>query len=104
MLMLIILALNYSILMVIAPQYATFGPQTFCDRAPEPPLHQPDCSNNKDLIKPCSELADNPAAQRVCTPCIGSTLLNRVTLNFPFFGAVFFWAQFLFLGRGFFFL
>ena len=99
MLMLIILALNYSISMVVAPQYATFGPQTFCDHAPGPPLDQPDCSNNKDIIRPCSELADSPAAQRVCTPSIGSTFLNRVTLNFPFFGAVFFWAQFLFLGR-----
>ncbi|KAJ5369945.1 uncharacterized protein N7496_006037 [Penicillium cataractarum] len=98
MLMLIILALNYSISMVVAPQYATFGPQTFCDHAPGPPLDQPDCSNNKDIIRPCSELADSPAAQRVCTPSIGSTFLNRVTLNVPFFGAVFFWAQFLFLG------
>ncbi|KAJ6003861.1 hypothetical protein N7540_013143 [Penicillium herquei] len=98
MLMLIILALNYSISMVVAPQYATFGPQTFCDHAPGPPLDQPDRSNNKDIMKPCSELADSPAAQRVCTPSIGSTFLNRVTLNFPFFGAVFFWAQFLFLG------
>lgn len=103
MLMLIILGLNYSISMVVAPQYATFGSQTFCDRVPEPPLNLPDCSNNKDLIKPCSELADSPAAQRVCTPCVGSIFLNRVTLNFPFFGAAFFWAQFLFLGREFFF-
>lgn len=99
MLMLIILALNYSISMVVAPQYATFGPQTFCDRAPETSLGQPDCSNNRDLIKPCSELAENPAAQRVCTPSVVSTFLNRVTLNFPFFGVVFFWAQFFFLGK-----
>jgi LMBR1 domain-containing protein 1 len=99
MLMLIILALNYSISMVVAPQYATFGSQTFCDRFPEPPLNLPDCSNSQDLIKPCSELAGSYAAQRVCTPCVGSTFLNRITLNFPFFGAVFFWAQFLFLGR-----
>jgi len=98
MLTLIILALNYSLLMLVAPHYATFGPQTFCDRAIEPPLDQPDCSNNKDLIKPCSELAYHPAAQRICTPSIGSTILNRVTINFPFFGNMFFWAQFLFLG------
>ncbi|KAJ5454997.1 hypothetical protein N7530_012766 [Penicillium desertorum] len=98
MLMLIILAFNYSISMLVAPQYATFGPQSFCDRAPESPLDQSDCSNNKQFIKPCSVLADNPAAQQVCTPSIGSTLLNSVTLNFPFFGVVFFWAQFLFLG------
>jgi LMBR1 domain-containing protein 1 len=99
MLILITLALNYSIPMLVAPQYATFGPQTFCDRAPEPPLDQSDCSNNKHSIKPCSELPDNPAAQQVCTPSIVSTFLNRVTLNFPFFGIVFFWAQFLFLGK-----
>ncbi|KAJ5936429.1 lysosomal cobalamin transporter [Penicillium verhagenii] len=98
MLMLIILALNYSISMVVAPQYATFGPQTFCDRAMVGRLEQPDCSNHKDLIKPCSELAENPAAQRVCTPSVVSTFLNRITLNFPFFGVVFFWAQFFFLG------
>lgn len=99
MLMLIILALSYSISMLLAPQYATFGLQTFCDRAPEPPLDQPDCSNNKNSIKPCSGLTDNPAAQQVCTPSIASTFLNRITLNYPFFGAVFFWAQFLFLGK-----
>ncbi|KAJ5663768.1 lysosomal cobalamin transporter [Penicillium longicatenatum] len=98
MLMVIILALNYSISMIVAPQYATFGPQTFCDRAPGTLLEQPDCTNYKDLIKPCSELADNPAAQQVCTPSVVSTFLNRVTLNYPFFGVVFFWAQFLFLG------
>ncbi|KAJ5088159.1 lysosomal cobalamin transporter [Penicillium angulare] len=98
MLMLMILALNYSVSMVAAPQYATFGPQTFCDRAPRLPLEQPDCSNHKDLIKPCSELAENPAAKSVCTPSIASTFLNRVTFNFPFFGVVFFWAQFFFLG------
>lgn len=98
MLMLIILALNYSISMVVAPQYATFGPQTFRDRASGAPVEQPHCSDNEYIIKPCSELAENPAAQQVCTPTIISTFLNRVTLNFPFFGAVFFWGQFLFLG------
>jgi LMBR1 domain-containing protein 1 len=99
MLMLTILALNYSVSMVVAPQYATFGPQTFCDRAPGPDGEQPDCSNDKDLIKPCSELEDNDAAKRVCTPSVASTILNRVTMNFPFFGIIFFWAQFIFLGK-----
>ncbi|KAJ6145222.1 lysosomal cobalamin transporter [Penicillium chermesinum] len=98
MLMLVILALNYSISMIVAPQYATFGPQTFCDRQPNSPGGRSDCSKHQDLIKPCSELADSPAAQQVCTPSVASTFLNRVTLNFPFFGVVFFWAQFIFLG------
>lgn len=99
MLMLTILALNYSVSMVVAPQYATFGPQTFCDRPPGPAGEQPDCSDNRDLIKPCTELGDNGAAMRVCTPSVASTILNRVTLNFPFFGIIFFWTQFIFLGR-----
>ncbi|KAJ6120261.1 LMBR1-like membrane protein [Penicillium sp. IBT 18751x] len=98
MLMLIILALNYSVSMLVAPQYATFGPQTFCDRATTSPLEQPDCSDSRDLIKPCSETAVHPAAQQVCTPSVVSTFLNRLTLNYPFFGVVFFWAQFFFLG------
>lgn len=99
MLMLTALALNYSLSMVVAPQYATFGPQTFCDRHSGLLDGQPDCSNSKYLIKPCSELADNSAAKRVCTPSVASTFLNRVTINFPFFGIVFFWAQFIFLGK-----
>jgi LMBR1 domain-containing protein 1 len=59
---------------------------------------QPDCSEHKDLVKPCSELATNASAQNVCTPSVLSTFINRVTINFPFFGVVLFWAQFAFLG------
>jgi LMBR1 domain-containing protein 1 len=98
MLMLAILALNYSISMIVAPQYTTFGPQTFCDRSLDSTGIQPDCSKTKHLVKPCSEAIDDEAAKRVCTPSVASTLLNRVTINFPFFGAIFFWAQFAFLG------
>ncbi|KNG80364.1 lysosomal cobalamin transporter [Aspergillus nomiae NRRL 13137] len=98
MLMLIILALNYSTSIILAPQYATYGPQTFCDRELGFPEKQPDCSGAKHLIRPCSEVADSLAAKQVCTPSVASTFLNRVTINFPFFGAMFFWAQFAFLG------
>ncbi|KAE8390676.1 putative lysosomal cobalamin transporter [Aspergillus alliaceus] len=97
-LMLIILALNYSTTMMIAPQYATYGRQTFCDRKLGFSEQQPDCSNAQHLVKPCSELADNLVAQQVCTPSVASTFLNRVAINFPFFGAIFFWGQFAFLG------
>ncbi|GAM38779.1 hypothetical protein TCE0_033f09791 [Talaromyces pinophilus] len=100
MLTLITIALNYSMSMIVAPQYATFGPQTFCDKPTSHPGAQPDCSDDKDkdLIKPCTELADNPAAKEVCTPSVVSTFFNRVTLNFPYFGVIIFWAQFAFLG------
>ncbi|KAF1959334.1 putative lysosomal cobalamin transporter [Byssothecium circinans] len=98
MLNLIVLAINYSIAMIVAPQYATFGPQTFCDRQPRHPGEQPDCTNDKARIIPCTELSSNSAANAVCTPSVLSTFINRVTINFPFFGVVLFWAQFAFLG------
>lgn len=98
MLTLITLAINYSIAMMVAPQYATFGPQTFCDHPPKHPGEQPDCSMHQNHIIPCSETSSSPQAKNVCTPSVASTFLNRVTINFPFFGVVDFWAQFVFLG------
>ncbi|TGO11136.1 hypothetical protein BTUL_0117g00320 [Botrytis tulipae] len=97
MLTLIILAINYSIAMLIAPQYAIYGAQTFCASPTKFPGDQPDCSNHPELIKTCSELSSGEGAEKVCTPSVVSTFLNRVTVNFPFFGALAFWAQFVFL-------
>ncbi|PWY72540.1 membrane receptor [Aspergillus sclerotioniger CBS 115572] len=97
MLILAILALDYSIPMFIAPQYATFGPQTFCDRSPSPLGKQLDCLNNRHLVKPCSDSTNNVAAKQVCTSSVTSRFLNRVTISYPFFGMVFFWSQFVFL-------
>jgi len=94
MLTLMMLAINYSIAMIVAPQYATFGPQTYCDRPARHPTEQPDCSRNRHLIRPCTL----DAGRGICTPSVVSTFLNRVTLNFPVFGALMFWAQFFFLG------
>jgi LMBR1 domain-containing protein 1 len=98
LLTLMTLAINYSIAMMVAPQYATFGPQTFCDHPPKHPGEQPDCTKHTNHIIPCSEATENPGARNVCTPSVVSTFLNRVTVNFPFFGVVDFWAQFVFLG------
>ncbi|KAL9093952.1 MAG: hypothetical protein Q9165_003875 [Trypethelium subeluteriae] len=98
LLTLIVLALNYSIAMLVAPQYATFGPQTYCDMPVNDETTQPSCKEHPDAIKPCSELASNPAAHNVCTPSVVSTFINRINVDFPFFGVVDFWAQFAFLG------
>ncbi|KAG9565959.1 hypothetical protein KCU71_g5023, partial [Aureobasidium melanogenum] len=98
MLTLIVFAINYAVAMMVAPQYATFGPQTYCDRPTHHPDQQPDCSNHHKAIRSCREAADNPVARMVCTPSVVSTFLNRITINFPFFGIVDFWAQFAFLG------
>ncbi|KAI9668970.1 MAG: hypothetical protein M1829_005198 [Trizodia sp. TS-e1964] len=98
MLALIVLAINYSLAMIVAPQYATYGPQTFCTREPKHPGEQPDCSNHPEMIFACTELSEHAAAKDVCTPSVVSQFLNRITFNFPFFGMVDFWAQFAFLG------
>lgn len=98
MLTLIMLAINYSIAMIVAPQYAIYGAQTFCSNPPRHPDAQPDCSKHPELIQPCSELSSDIASKNVCTPSVVSTFLNRVVFNFPFFGVLTFWAQFAFLG------
>lgn len=98
MLALIMLAINYSITMIVAPQYAIYGAQTFCSNPTKHPDDQPDCSNHPELIQPCSELSSDIRSGNVCTPSVVSTFINRVTVNFPFFGALAFWAQFAFLG------
>ena len=98
LLTLMVLALNYALAMIVAPQYATFGPQTFCDRPSRHPGEAPDCSKHRKAIKACTERADNPNANIICTPSVVSTFLNRITISFPFLGAVDFWAQFAFLG------
>jgi LMBR1 domain-containing protein 1 len=97
MLTLMILAINYSVAMLVAPQYAIYGAQTFCTNPPKHPGEQPDCSNHHELIKPCSELSLDNSSADVCTPSVVSTFLNRVVFNFPFFGVLTFWAQFAFL-------
>ena len=98
LLTLMTLAINYALAMMVAPQYAAFGPQTYCNRTPKHPGEQPDCSDHHSKIIRCTETAKNEAAMLVCTPSVGSTFLNRIIVNFPFFGVVDFWAQFAFLG------
>ena len=98
MLTLMAFAINYSLAMIVAPQYAHFGPQTFCDRPLRHPDDQPDCTNHTRAIKPCSEISESQAATNVCTASVGSKFLDSITINFSFFGAVDFWAQIAFLG------
>ncbi|MCJ1313060.1 hypothetical protein MMC25_006736 [Agyrium rufum] len=98
MLTLIVFALNYSLAMMVAPQYAHYGPQTYCNHPPRHAGEQPDCSNHPNHVIACTEDANTPQARNVCTPTVISTFLDRVTVNFNFFGVIDFWAQFAFLG------
>lgn len=94
MLALMILAINYAVAMLVAPQYASYGTQTFCLNPPTQAGEQPDCRDHPNWIKSCSEAYREAAAKDVCTPTVMSTFINRITLNWPVFGAVDFWAQF----------
>lgn len=97
MLSLIVLAIKYAIAVIVAPQYTLFGPQTYCSASTTPGV-APSCAGREELIKQCLSLSDVERSGGVCTPSVVSTFLNRITINFPFFGLLFFWAQFVFLG------
>ncbi|KAL2271037.1 hypothetical protein VTJ83DRAFT_408 [Remersonia thermophila] len=92
LLALMLLAVDYAVAMLVAPQYATYGTQTFCLDA-----SAADCRGRPDMLRPCSEALRDPAAQDVCTPTVASTFLNRVALAWPVLGGATFWAQFAFL-------
>lgn len=94
---LLILAINYAVAIMVAPQYSIYGTQTFCANPPRNPGEQPDCRAHLELVAPCSEVSSSDVSKYVCTPSVMSTFLNRITLNWPVFGAIDFWAQFAFM-------
>jgi LMBR1 domain-containing protein 1 len=94
-LMLAIIALNYSLTMVVAPQYAHYGNQRYCNHTIGDFGEVRDCNSYPELILQCTASAE---AEEVCTPAVVSAFINRITLAFPFFGEVAFWGQFAFLG------
>ncbi|KAI1334245.1 hypothetical protein F5Y15DRAFT_402438 [Xylariaceae sp. FL0016] len=98
MLALIVLGINYSFAMMVAPQYASYGMQTFCDLPSHHADEWPNCKGHPEAVKSCSEWVNSHGSLQACTPTVMSTFLNRVTLNWPVFGAIDFWAQFAFLG------
>lgn len=98
LLALIVLGINYAVVMLVAPQYSAFGTQTFCDLPPHHLDEQPNCEQHPEAVKSCTEYVNRHFATQTCTPTFMSQFLNRVTLNWPVFGAIDFWAQFAFLG------
>lgn len=98
MLVLITLAINYAVAMFVAPQYSFYGTQTFCTNEPEIVGGQPNCKHHSEMIRPCSDALKYKHAKDVCTPSMMSTLLNRITITWPLFGIIDFWAQYVFMG------
>jgi LMBR1 domain-containing protein 1 len=99
MLSLVVLAIDFAMVTLVAPQYALYGPQQFCSNNPSTPGAAPDCTAHPELIIACTSLSESNdrEASAICTPSINSTFINRITINFPFFGIIAFWAQFMFL-------
>ncbi|KAI5821222.1 hypothetical protein BZA77DRAFT_238846 [Pyronema omphalodes] len=94
LLTLTVLAINYSFTMILAPQYAHYGNQHYCDHKLLPLGSIRSCTEYPEAIRPCT----NKAPQDICTPTVVSTFINRITLNFPVFGWFAYWAQYAFLG------
>lgn len=72
---------------VVAPQYATFGSQVFCNSATG------NCESTPELIQPCR--IDAPAS--LCTPTVLSSLLGQITFGNWFFGIVYYLFQWGFI-------
>ncbi|KAI8078166.1 uncharacterized protein B0P05DRAFT_542805 [Gilbertella persicaria] len=83
-------AVNYSMTSVVAPGYAHFGSQVYCNHTEG---GRRDCSYEIDQIVPC----DIYAPIEICTPTVSSTLIDRITLNTPLFGLILYYSQWAFL-------
>ncbi|CAG8500000.1 8221_t:CDS:10 [Diversispora eburnea] len=90
LLMLSLLALNYTLTMVVTPQYAQFGSQKYCNLTHDDIR---DCTDYPQLIIPC----DVTAPTDICTPTVISTFLHQIMMNTPFFGIILYYAQWVFL-------
>ncbi|KAF7726822.1 hypothetical protein EC973_008423 [Apophysomyces ossiformis] len=86
-----LLALNYSMISVIAPGYSHFGNQVYCNYTEG---GRRDCTDHGDLIVPC----DIYGPTDICTPTVSSTLIDRMTIQVPFFGWFFYYGQWVFIG------
>ncbi|KAG0167916.1 hypothetical protein DFQ30_005504 [Apophysomyces sp. BC1015] len=85
-----LLALDYTITTIVAPEYAHFGSQVYCNQTIGGVR---DCSDRVDLIVPC----DIAGPTDICTPTVSSTLIDRIIVNTPFFGMIFYYSQWAFL-------
>ncbi|RKP10442.1 hypothetical protein THASP1DRAFT_4201, partial [Thamnocephalis sphaerospora] len=95
-LMLSLLALNYTMTTVVAPQYAHFGSQLYCNHTISPGVR--DCSQYPQLIVPCDIEGPPGKHTEICTPTVLSTFIYRILVNLPAMGTLFFDAQWVFVG------
>lgn len=85
-----LLALNYTMTTTVAPQYAHFGSQVYCNYTLNGIR---DCDNHGEMIVPC----DIYGPTDICTPTVSSTMIDRIVINTPFFGILFYASQWVFI-------
>jgi LMBR1 domain-containing protein 1 len=98
LLTMVVFAVNFAMIAVIAPGYSTWGAQTYCS-LPAEKGKPADCSVRPDAIKPCSEVAWSSGAKDICVSSVMSGIVNQIGGNWPALGVFNFWAQFAFLGK-----
>ncbi|KAI7900291.1 LMBR1-like membrane protein-domain-containing protein [Cokeromyces recurvatus] len=86
-----LLALNYTMTTTVAPGYAHFGSQVYCNQTTLTGYR--DCSQHKELIVRCDVFGPTD----ICTPTISSSIIDRIIVNTPFFGVFFYYSQWIFL-------
>ncbi|ORX62224.1 hypothetical protein DM01DRAFT_345981 [Hesseltinella vesiculosa] len=85
-----LLALNYVVSTTVVPGYAHFGSQVYCNYTIG---DRRDCSDHQEAILPC----DLQAPIDICTPTASSILIDRVGIDTPFLGLLFYYLQWAFL-------
>ncbi|KAK9240450.1 hypothetical protein V1525DRAFT_336798 [Lipomyces kononenkoae] len=125
MLMVAVIGINYSFTSIIAPDYSRYGSQQFCNYTVGGIYGLVgQCENYPDQLISCAEastmlftpasdfidqphlISDPPTAyynfttyfNQVCRQTVVSTFIDRVSVNYPWFGLFSFWAQFGFIG------
>ncbi|KAI8065024.1 hypothetical protein BDF21DRAFT_346581, partial [Thamnidium elegans] len=91
-----LLALNYTMTTTVAPGYAHFGSQVYCNQTLA--NGHRDCTDNNELIVRCDVFGPTVLIfLDVCTPTVSSTMIDRIIVNTPFFGIFFYYSQWVFL-------
>ncbi|KAG9320772.1 hypothetical protein KVV02_003476 [Mortierella alpina] len=89
-LMLSLAGMCYSLTMSVAPEYAMFGGQKYCNHTM---VEERDCNDYPALIIPCHVGAPTD----LCTPTVTSSIIMKIILGTPALGIAFYYMQWLFL-------
>ncbi|CAO3609990.1 unnamed protein product [Cunninghamella blakesleeana] len=86
-----LLALNYTVTTTVAPGYAHFGSQVYCNYTIG---DKRDCFQRPEYILPCTLKAPT----EICTPTTSSVLIDRMLIDTPALGLILYYSQWVFLG------